>query len=117
MERRTLKAAWLAVMTLGLVRVIAQPAPTSLTLQLEDVAALPITGELTGENTRGQLARINYLRDEPGGRRFFVNDLNGPLYIVDKTTRAFTTYLDFNGWRVGLVCSPDSRSSGTSPPG
>jgi mono/diheme cytochrome c family protein len=96
-DRRTLKAAWLAVMTLGLVRVIAQPAPTSLTLQLEDVAALPITGELTGENTRGQLARINYLRDEPGGRRFFVNDLNGPLYIVDKATKAFTTYLDFNG--------------------
>jgi mono/diheme cytochrome c family protein len=96
-ERRTLKAAWLAVMTLGLVRVVAQPAPTSLTLQLEDVAALPITGELSGENTRGLLARINYLRDEPGGRRFFVNDLNGPLYIVDKTTKAFTTYLDFNG--------------------
>lgn len=97
MERRTLKAAWLAVMTLGLVRVVAQPAPTSLTLQLEDVAALPITGELSGENTRGLLARVNYLRDEPGGRRFFVNDLNGPLYIVDKTTKAFTTYLDFNG--------------------
>src|SRR3972149_5535061 len=29
--------------------------------------------------------------------RFFVNDLNGPLYILDKTTRQFTTYLDFNG--------------------
>ena len=40
---------------------------------------------------------MNYLREEPGGRRFFVNDLNGPLYIVDKQTKAFTTYLDFNG--------------------
>ncbi len=48
-------------------------------------------------NTRGLLARVNFLRDEPGGRRFFVNDLNGPLYILDKQTKRFTTYLDFNG--------------------
>ena len=58
---------------------------------------MPITGEIGGENTRGQLARVNFLRDEPGGRRFFVNDLNGPLYILDKQTKQFTTYLDFNG--------------------
>ena len=58
---------------------------------------MPITGDLDGQNTRGQLARVNFLRDEPGGRRFFVNDLNGPLYILDKQTKAFTTYLDFNG--------------------
>jgi hypothetical protein len=44
------------------------------------------------------LARVNSLREEPGGAtRFFVNDLNGPLYILDKKTKAFTTYLDFNG--------------------
>ena len=58
---------------------------------------LPITGELDGQNTRGLLARVNFLRDEPGGRRFFVNDLNGPLYILDKQTKKFTVYLDFNG--------------------
>ena len=72
--------------------------PTSrLTLELADYAQMPITGELNGQNTRGQLARVNFLRDEPGGRRFFVNDLNGPLYILDKQTKTFTTYLDFNG--------------------
>jgi mono/diheme cytochrome c family protein len=37
------------------------------------------------------------MREEPGGRRFFVNDLNGPLYILDKQTKKFTVYLDFNG--------------------
>ncbi len=37
------------------------------------------------------------MRDEPGGRRFFVNDLNGPLYILDKQKKTVTTYLDFNG--------------------
>ena len=58
---------------------------------------MPITGELGGDLTRGLLARVNFLREEPGGRRFFVNDLNGPLYILDKQTKQFTTYLDFNG--------------------
>ena len=85
-----------------LALVAAQPAavqspPTRLTLELQDYAALPITADNTDANTRSQLARVNYLRDEPGGRRFFVNDLNGPLYILDKQTKTFTTYLDFNG--------------------
>jgi len=66
-------------------------------LALADYAQMPITGEMGGENTRGQLARVNFLRDEPGGRRFFVNDLNGPLYILDKQTKRFITYIDFNG--------------------
>ena len=87
--------AW--VMALILAATLAAQPPSRLTLELADYALMPITGELTGQNTRGQLARVNFLRDEPGGRRFFVNDLNGPLYIVDKRTKAFATYLDFNG--------------------
>ena len=66
-------------------------------LELADYLQLPITGDLGGEATRGELARVNFLREEPGHRRFFVNDLNGPLYIVDKQTRKLTPYLDFNG--------------------
>src|SRR5262249_16230563 len=51
-------------------------------------------------NSAGLLARINFLREEPGGgrRRLFVNDLNGPLYILDKETKKTFTYLDFNGF-------------------
>ena len=75
-------------------RAVAAPR---LALELQDYAALPITADNTDANTRAQLARVNYLRDEPGGRRFFVNDLNGPLYILDKQTKTFTKYLDFNG--------------------
>ena len=78
-------------------RASAAPAPPRPTLELMDYVQVPITGQPGGENTRGQLARVNFLRDEPGGRRFFVNDLNGPLYILDKQTKQFTTYLDFNG--------------------
>ncbi len=79
------------------VRALAVQPESRLQLQFEDYAPLPITGELDGQNTRGQLARVNVLHDEPGGRRFFVNDLNGPLYILDKQTKTFTVYLDFNG--------------------
>jgi mono/diheme cytochrome c family protein len=74
----------------------ADPRPR-YSLELADYVAMPITGELDGKDTRGLLARVNYLRDEPGGRRFFVNDLNGPLYVLDKGSKRFTTYLDFNG--------------------
>jgi mono/diheme cytochrome c family protein len=77
--------------------VAAASATPRRTLQLADYVQMPMTGDLGGENTRGELARVNFLRDEPGGRRFFVNDLNGPLYILDKQTKRFTTYLDFNG--------------------
>ncbi|ODS52099.1 MAG: hypothetical protein ABS36_18255 [Acidobacteria bacterium SCN 69-37] len=85
------------VLTLACSETPRPQSATRLSLDFEDYAAMPITGELGGENTRGQLARVNDLRDEPGGRRFFVNDLNGPLYILDKQAKQFATYLDFNG--------------------
>ena len=86
-----------AVATAVTVRALAVQPESRLQLQFEDVAQLPMTGEIDGQNTRGQLARVNVLHDEPGGRRFFVDDLNGPLYILDKQTKKFTVYLDFNG--------------------
>ena len=105
----TVKRSRISLGALLLVLTIArpfavQPAPR-LALELQDYAALPITADNTDANTRAQLARVNYLRDEPsinapagaGGHRFFVNDLNGPLYLLDKQTKAFTKYLDFNG--------------------
>src|SRR5947207_3344345 len=74
-------------------------APAELALQIADYAALPITGTPDGlGNNAGALARVNFLREEPApAHRFFVNDLNGPLYILDRATRGFTQYLDFNG--------------------
>src|ERR1051326_5300199 len=74
-------------------------ASPELTIEIRDYANLPVTGAVDGPgNSAGLLARINFLRQEPGGkRRIFVNDLNGPLYILDKETRKATTYLDFNG--------------------
>ncbi len=77
----------------------AEAVAPALTLEIRDYLALPITGKLDGTGqTDGMLARINSLREEPGAtHRFFLNDLNGPLYILDKKTKTLTTYLDFNG--------------------
>jgi len=77
----------------------AATSSPNLTLELKDYVAMPITGKVDGKGqTDGMLARENSLREEPGRTdRFFVNDLNGPLYILDKATKTFTTYLDFNG--------------------
>lgn len=95
---RPLVVAGIALWLTGTVaRPMAEQSSPRLELELQDYAALPITADNTDQNTRAQLARVNNLRDEPGGRRFFVNDLNGPLYILDKRTKQFTTYLDFNG--------------------
>ncbi len=76
------------------------PQPTApLALEIAEFASLPITGRPDGTgNNAGSLARLNVLRQEPGpAGRFFVNDLTGPLYILDPRTKSATTYLDFNG--------------------
>jgi hypothetical protein len=73
-------------------------APDALTLHITDYVEAPMTGAVDGVSNRGSLARLNVMREEPGGRgRFFVCDLNGPLYILDKATKTFRVYLDFNG--------------------
>jgi hypothetical protein len=74
-------------------------ASAELTIEIKDYAAMPVTGAVDGPgNSAGLLARINFCREEPGAKhRLFVNDLNGPLYMVDRDTKKTTTYLDFNG--------------------
>jgi mannose-6-phosphate isomerase-like protein (cupin superfamily) len=72
-----------------------------LELDLRDYATMPMTGSVDGKGeVKCLLARVNFVREEPGShgkKRFFVNDLNGPLYILDKISGEFTTYLNFNG--------------------
>src|SRR6266566_526829 len=74
-------------------------ASAQITLQIKDYGAMPMTGLVDGKSSNDSLlARVNGLREEPGGaNRFFVIDLNGLLYILDKDTKKLTTYLDFNG--------------------
>lgn len=74
---------------------------------LEDYATLPLSGRggsitsfSANFNSADQLARPTFLRSEPtnaplGNSRFFVTDLNRNLYILDKNTRTFTPYINF----------------------
>src|SRR6266508_918376 len=69
------------------------------TLTIEDYVVMPMTGRVDGKASNELLlARVNTLREEVGGaNRLFISDLNGPLYLLDKATKKFTVYLDFNG--------------------
>src|SRR4051812_16613213 len=71
----------------------------------DEYATLPLSSRTTSTypppiNFSGQLGRVNFLRSEPAAApgsatRLFVNDLNRNLYILDKGTRAFTIYINF----------------------
>ena len=60
---------------------------------------MPMTGLVDGKGSNELLlSRVNTLREEVGGaKRLFISDLNGPLYILDKETKKFAVYLNFNG--------------------
>ena len=83
--------------------IVAPPAASTAphsaqrTLELADYVELPITGDMSADRVSGVLARGSILRDEPGGQRFFINDLNGLLYILNKQTKQLTPYLNFDG--------------------
>jgi hypothetical protein len=89
----------IAISAWGLLPLHAQSGQ-QLTLHIRDFVTMPITGQpdSAGANA-GLLARESFLREEPGGnkQRLFISDLNGPLYILDKKTKKFTTYLNLNG--------------------
>ncbi len=70
---------------------------TKRTLELGDYFELPITDDMSADRVTGVLARGSIMRDEPGGKRFFINDLNGQLYILNKQTKQLTSYLNFDG--------------------
>jgi hypothetical protein len=82
------------------VCVSSVPAATAqATLDIEDYVVTPMTGLVDGKGSNELLlSRVNTLREEAGGStRFFISDLNGPLYIFDKATKRFSLYLNFNG--------------------
>lgn len=71
----------------------------AIAINLADYAAVPISGTtLTGTGGNPQYAaRVNFLRQDPAvSDRLWVNDLNGNLYLLGKTSREFTHYLNLN---------------------
>ncbi|HLO43303.1 MAG TPA: PQQ-dependent sugar dehydrogenase [Leadbetterella sp.] len=73
------------------------PANNQRKLELVDYLELPITGDMSGDRVSGVLARGSIMLEEPAGNRFFLNDLTGALYILNKQTKQLTPYLNFDG--------------------
>jgi glucose/arabinose dehydrogenase len=99
-QRRRLPYVAAALFSMVLWGAMSGLAVAQLTsLRIQDYATMPMTGQFTGTTANSwYMARVNFMADEPGNaNRAFVNDLNGPLYMLDKTTKQFSTYLDFNG--------------------
>lgn len=101
---RSLSATTTAVVTSGSATAPSLSPKPKHTLEVADYFELPLTGDMSSDRVSGPLARGSILREEPGGKRFFVNDLTGPLYIIDKKTKRLSTYLNFDGsnGRAGL---------------
>jgi len=101
---------------------------------LQDYASLPLSSRTTSSyppaiDYSSQLGRANFLRSEPGlapqsSSRFFVNDLNRNLYILNKADKSFTQYINFEevfpkfvslNYALGLVTfifDPDYANNG-----
>lgn len=113
----------------------AQISKDGTAVEIDDYATLPLSSRTTSTyppaiNFGGQLGRVNFFRSEPSSApaatsRFFVNDLNRNLYILDKASRTFTAYINFEevfpkfdndpGYSGGLVTfafDPEYASNG-----
>jgi hypothetical protein len=72
---------------------------------LQDYASLPISSRTIStypptNNYSDQLSRVNFMRAEPSNAplssaRFFVSDLNRNLYMLSKSNKTFSTYINF----------------------
>jgi hypothetical protein len=89
----------LACLALAASLCLSATASAQPTIEIEDFVVTPMTGKVDGKGSNELLlSRVNTLREEVGGaNRFFISDLNGPIYVFDKATKKFTVYLDFNG--------------------
>jgi hypothetical protein len=96
--RRSLLARTLLIALAVASLTASQAAAQLTTLRVEDYAELPQTGIIGGGANQGYMARVNFMAQDPtNANRMWVNDLQGPLYMLDRETREFNQYLNFNG--------------------
>ena len=72
-------------------------------VKFKEFASLP--------DSNGQAARMMLLVDEPGTKRLFVNDMNGPLYAISYDGKTVTPYVNVNDekWGVGVQFNGNER--------
>ncbi len=79
-------------------QITDRDAPGQIAVRLQDYAIAPNSqiSQTSGDKTATQVARINFMRQDPtNANRFVVPDLNGSLYTLDKTTKQFSSYINF----------------------
>jgi hypothetical protein len=86
-------AALAALVPLSVVRAQRPLAPIdtvtgAIVVNVADFASIPDIG--------GSAARMMLMVDEPGTRRYFVNDMRGPIYSVSYDGKTVTPYVDVN---------------------
>src|SRR5688500_8738635 len=84
------------------------PAPIAAT---EGVIRVSFTEFATIPDVAGQPARMMLLAAEPGGRRLFVNAMQGPLFSVSADGKSVALYLDINDskWNVQVQSQGNER--------
>ena len=83
-----------AVSSIVAVAALLSAAPSpNVTLELRDYVEFPVTGLLDGKGqTDGMLARVNALREEPGGaNRFFIHDPDGNRIEIIQWLRPYSS--------------------------
>ncbi|NKE57350.1 hypothetical protein FXN61_11085 [Lentzea sp. PSKA42] len=73
------------------------PAPSGTGVKLQEIARLPqsSTTPAAGDSRLKQYNRVNYLGEIPDGSgRFFVPDMNGKMYTLNRDGSGQRTYLD-----------------------
>jgi glucose/sorbosone dehydrogenase len=131
-----LRGVLLVSLTMGARTTWAQTQITKdgTAVVLQDYARVPLSSITTSNypppiDFSNQLGRANHLRSEPSNApnsssRFFLNDQNRNLYILDKMNRTFTPYINFEevfpnfynfDWAAGLgafIFDPNYATNG-----
>jgi glucose/arabinose dehydrogenase len=84
------------------------PAPIAAT---EGVVRVSFTEFATIPDVAGQHARMMLLAPEPGGRRLFLNAMQGPLFSISADGKSVALYVDINDpkWDVRVQAQNNER--------
>jgi hypothetical protein len=106
-------------MTLALYRSVGAQTPATLTTRpvphidgTKDVVTVGVAEFATLPDIAGIAARMMLMRDEPGTRRLFVNDMRGPLYTVSHDGKNVALYVDINDSTWGVHVQAQGRERG-----
>jgi glucose/arabinose dehydrogenase len=84
------------------------PVKDAITLNVVDFAVIPDVATPTGSTA----PRMMVMVDEPGTRRFFVNEMRGAIHTVSYDGKTVTPYVNINDSTWGVFVRSQSREQG-----